>query len=365
MRADPSPHPERPAADASAPTVLRPDGDGVRRAAERLRSGRPVAIPTETVYGLAVRAADPAAVRRLFVLKGRPADHPLIVHLPDADAAGAWTAGDDPRLRRLAERFWPGPLTLIRPRAAGVPDAVAGGHPTIAVRVPGHPLARAVLEATGEALAAPSANRFGRISPTRAEHVVAEFPDADLWILDGGPCPVGLESTIVDLSGPRPVVLRPGAISAHDLAEALGEPVAEGGTGRADPSDADPGVAAPGTLASHYAPEVTVVLVPTASLARWVAERPDAALLLRGGERPAGHAGAFRRAPLDPDGYGRALYHALRALDATAPPLLLVERPPDGPAWRAVHDRLAKAAAPRERSPHRRTPRPDPRQESA
>jgi L-threonylcarbamoyladenylate synthase len=325
----------------------------VAAAAEALRAGRLVAFPTETVYGLGALARDPAAVAEVFRAKGRPADHPLIVHLAAAEELDGWADPVPAAARRLALRFWPGPLTLVLRRAAHVADVVTGGQATVALRAPAHPVARALLRALGEAIAAPSANRFGRISPTTAEHVAAEFADRELTILDGGPCRVGLESTILDLSGPRPRLLRPGAVSAAELAAALGREVvpadADGGASAGDAQVEPP--RAPGRLASHYAPRAPLRRVAAADLAREIAAAPAAALLLRGAARPDGHRGPWRRLPRDAAGYGRGLYAALRELDAGGPPELLVERPPAGDRWTAVHDRLRRAAGPRDAAP--------------
>ena len=339
--------------------VVPADGDGIALAARELRAGRLVAFPTETVYGLGARARDSAAVASVFRAKGRPAEHPLIVHLPEGAPLGAWADPVPAAAERLAEAFWPGPLTLVLHRSSGVPDVVTGGQDTVALRVPSHPVAAALLRELGEGVAAPSANRFGRISPTRAEHVAAEFADLDLLVLDGGPCEVGLESTIVDLSGGWPRLLRPGRISAEAIAERLGTPV-EGaaddlgtdalGTDApgTEASAADDGVPrAPGRLASHYAPVAPTRLSTRDALEGPGGPGPDAGLLLCRAARPADHRGPWRRLPDEPEAYGRGLYEALRALDAAGPPEVVVERPPRGPGWEAVHDRLTRAAGPR------------------
>lgn len=215
--------------DAPAPSATDAD---IAAAAARLRAGELVALPTETVHGLGADAMNPAAVRRIFEAKGRPADHPLIVHLPDAEQMTQW-ARDIPREAiALAQAFWPGPLTLILKREDDVPLEVTGGQDTVGLRVPGHPLALKLLRAFGGGVAAPSANRFGRISPTTAQHVRDEFHDTlgdALTVLDGGPCEVGIESTILDLSGEAPRILRPGAISAEQIAAVIGRmPAARG-----------------------------------------------------------------------------------------------------------------------------------------
>jgi len=317
--------------------VVPADEAGLARATAELRAGRAVAVPTETVYGLAADARDPRAVARIFALKGRPSDHPLIVHVAGADDLPSWFDPLPDGALSLARAFWPGPLTLVGPRAPGVPDAVTGGQATVAVRCPAHPVARALLERLGRGLAAPSANRFGRLSPTRAEHVAEEFANDDLLVLDGGPCDVGLESTIVDLTGTTPRLLRPGGIGREALAAVLGRPLELAG------DDSQDAPRAPGRLRSHYAPSAPLRIVAAEELPAAVA--PGEAALLRLAEGPVGAPVA--RLPSDPSGYGRALYAALRTLDATAPRAIVVEAPPQDEAWRAVRDRLARAAAPR------------------
>lgn len=311
----------------------------IAAAVDALRRGELVAFPTETVYGLGADASNPAAVRRIFAAKGRPADHPVIVHLPHADWLEQWASHVPERAWRLATRFWPGPLTLILPRAAHVLDVVTGGQPTVGLRVPDHPVAQALLQAFGGGIAAPSANRFGRVSPTRAEHVRAELGNAVAVILDGGPCRVGLESTIVDLSGPQPAILRPGAITAQQIEATLGEPVHTPARSR---------TRAPGTLPSHYAPVTPVELVADEQLEKraraWRREGRRVAVVAR---RPAPADLAevpWRALPDDPQGYGHALYATLRELDALRGDRILVARVPDDEAWTAVRDRLTRAA---------------------
>jgi len=314
------------------------DDERIARAVEVLRGGGLVAFPTETVYGLGADAEDRAALRRLFAAKGRPADHPVIVHLARAGQLGEWAARVPPEAERLAARFWPGPLTLIVPRAARVPDEVTGGQDTVGLRVPAHPLAHALLASFGGGIAAPSANRFGRLSPTRAEHVREELgPLVDL-ILDGGPCEVGVESTIVACVGPRPLLLRPGVIGAAELAEVLGAPPEPPTTANAP--------RASGTLPSHYAPATPLELVPAARL------RERASELVARGERIAlvtrdPHAlPSVKCMSLSPRPtvFARRMYAALRELDAARYDRILVEEPPDEPPWAAVADRLRRAA---------------------
>lgn len=321
--------------------------DVIAEAVKVLRAGGVIALPTETVYGLAADVANDAAVARIYAIKGRPAGHPLIVHAHDVDALEGYVAEITPELRALAARFWPGPLTAIVARGPRTPRTVTGGQDTVAVRVPDHPLALVILRAFGGALAAPSANRFGRISPTSAEHVRADLGDAVDLIVDGGPARVGVESTIVDLTGAVPAILRAGAITASQLGAALGRPVVTRvGTERG-------GVRAPGTLASHYAPRARVVLVDAGDRCNG------------GGHNPAGREGggaagaeARRRAasgervavltlPEDAQAAARSLYATLRALDADGYDTIVAMLPPDTEANAAVRDRLTRAAAPR------------------
>jgi len=305
-----------------------------------LRRGEAIGLPTETVYGLAADAHDPAAVRRIYELKGRPSDHPLIVHVADAVTASRW-AGDWPEAAEaLAEAFWPGPLTLILPRAANVPDEVTGGQDTVGLRVPAHPVAQALLKAFEGGVAAPSANRFGRLSPTTAAHVREEFGEAVPIVLDGGECEIGLESTIVDLSGETPRILRPGKLSRPEIEAVIG-PVAEGREGDSP--------RASGTLASHYAPRASVEVLARAPLVarhHELAQRGLKVAALLRGQPFKGVAGEVL--PNDLAGYGHALYAALRRLDASGFDVLLAELPPHTAAWAAVNDRLRRAAAPRD-----------------
>ena len=317
---------------SSPPQPLFVDPD---RAARILREGGVVALPTETVYGLGASALDPAALARVFAVKRRPTDHPLIVHLASADLLPGWVA--EPiaaRAWRLAARFWPGPLTMVLPRGALASDAVTGGRDTVAVRVPDHPFMRATLEALGSGIAAPSANRFGQVSATTAADVAEELGGELDAIVDGGACRVGLESTIVDLSGAAPAILREGPVTREMLAEALGEPVA-------DHTRGEPGARpkAPGQHASHYAPRARLEVVPPEGVA----------------ERVAAHAARGERAlALGVDELGTTseawaanLYRALRAADRAAPAVIVVPTPPPGALAAALGDRLARASAPR------------------
>lgn len=315
-----------------SPTL--PISPEIAAAAEALRQGKLVGMPTETVYGLAADARNAGAVRGIFAAKGRPADHPLIVHLADADHLGDWAIQIPEAARRLADAFWPGPLTLVLRKAPGVDPVITGGQDTVGVRVPAHPVARALLQAFGGAVAAPSANRFGRISPTTAEHVRAEFPAGLAVILDGGPSAVGLESTIIDLSGSRPRLLRPGSIPLRSI-EALVGPLAR-------PADAE-GPRASGRLAAHYAPGKPLDLVAAPDLPRYRGEAGARVAWLVPGPLPDGCLG--ESLPADAAGYGRLLYAALRRLDAGPAERIAVLVPPAGEDWAAVHDRLGRAAA--------------------
>lgn len=350
--------------------LIRTPGPGaVAEAAAALRRGDLVAFPTETVYGLGAAARDPAAVARVFAAKGRPADHPLIVHLGDPSWVERWAAAPPEHAWRLAEAFWPGPLTVVLRRAPRVPDAVTGGAATIALRMPEHPVAAALLDAFGDGVAAPSANRFGRISPTTAQHVAEELGDAVAIILDGGPCRVGVESTIVDLTGRSPRILRPGGVSVEAVSDVLGLEVpvfsagAAGGGGEPGPvfgghargaiegpsrgeatGRGDEVPRAPGTMASHYAPTVAAVALPRERLAAAAGPR-DAVLAFH--DDPGAAASRWVALPPDPDAAARRLYAALRELDAAAPERILVELPPETPEWRTVRDRIVRATAPR------------------
>ena len=311
----------------------------MQEAAEILRSGGLVAFPTETVYGLGADAENPVAVARIFAAKGRPADHPLIVHIGNPGQLTRWAKDVPDAAWRLARRYWPGPLTLILQRARRVPDIVTGGQDTVGLRIPDHPLALALLEAFGGGIAAPSANRFGRLSPTTAAHVHEELGDAMDLILDGGPCRVGIESTILDLSGQQPRLLRPGAITFAEIETILEQPVARPG------NDAP---RAPGMLRSHYAPKTPVCLVPAANLEaetrRRLAQRQCVAVLSMS-TTLLPEACLREGMPTHPAGWARELYARLRTLDAQCFDAILIETPPIGADWQAVRDRLERAAS--------------------
>jgi L-threonylcarbamoyladenylate synthase len=322
-------------------------------AAATWRAGGLVAFPTETVYGLGAAARDPQAVAAVFRAKGRPADHPLIVHLGDAEQLSAWASVVPDAAWRLASAFWPGPLTMVLPRHEDVPAVVTGGQPTVAVRVPSHPVAVALLKAYGDGVAAPSANRFGHLSPTRAEHVIAELahaPGGDrLLVVDGGPCEVGIESTIVDLSGGRPLVRRLGAVTPEALAHELGVPVdvvAGSAAAKSRPREATAAVRVPGALARHYAPQT-----PARAVAVGAGDQaPDDVAVLARRPAPAGRLGPWAVLPDAPDDAAHVLYARLRALDAAGAREVWVEDVPPDAGWRAIADRLARATHP-ERDP--------------
>lgn len=322
------------------------DSNLIQRAVETLKRGGVVALPTETVYGLAANAEDELAVRRVFAIKGRPANHPLIVHLAGADALPAWARHVPEEAQRLAAAFWPGPLTLVLPRTERATDAITGGQDTVALRVPNHPLALAVLRALGGGVAAPSANRFGRVSPTTAEHVRADLGgDVDL-ILDGGPCAVGLESTIVDLSGEEPAILRPGGLASEEVERVLGRPV---------PVRTSAKVRVSGSLASHYAPRAGVVLVePTDAVPRAEALRAQGQKVAVLGPASLKLPSDITRfdVPAEPAGAAQVLYARLREADEQGYDVLVACLPRAEGLGLAVRDRLARAAAPREPSSH-------------
>lgn len=309
--------------------------DAIARAAAILDSGGLVAFPTETVYGLGADAANPDAVRRIFEAKGRPADHPVIVHVADAVDLGAWARAVPEAARQLARAFWPGPLTLIVQRAGTVSDALTGGQDTVGVRVPSHPVAQALLRAFGRGVAAPSANRFGRISPTTADHVRAELGDRVDLVLDGGQTEVGIESTIVDVSGTRPALLRPGMIGAAQLEAVLGRPLLI-------PSRESPRV--PGNLAAHYAPTTPLALLPGHEVDAIASGTSQRIAVLARRAPPTSARVTWIEAPADAVRYAHDLYARLRQLDAGGFERIVVETPPDDPAWAAIRDRLTRAA---------------------
>ena len=320
----------------SAARVVPASAEAIAHAAEILRGGGLVAFPTETVYGLGADATSGRAVARIFAAKARPSFNPLIIHVRDAETA-ARHATLDARARALARRFWPGPLTLVLAKRGDSPLSALAlcGLETVALRSPGHPVARDLLAAADRPIAAPSANRSGQLSPTTAGHVADGLGDAVDLILDGGPTPVGIESTILDLSGGNPALLRPGAVSAEALEHALGVAV----------SPADSGAPrASGMLERHYAPKTRARLVPAYALDAEIAKL-GARVAVLAFSRPDERVEYWLRMPREPDAYARRLYAALRELDSAECDEILIEVPPDESAWRAVRDRLQRAAS--------------------
>lgn len=315
-------------------------GPAIDEGARLLAAGELVALPTETVYGLGADASNPQALVRLYEAKGRPPDHPVIVHVPDLEAARRWSPEMPDAARSLAKRFWPGPLTLVVPRAPWVPDAVTGGQAMVGLRAPSHPVARALLAAFGGGIAAPSANRFGHVSPTTAKHVADDLGDAVSLILDGGPCEFGIESTIVAFDGDVPLLLRPGAIGADAIAATLGHA----------PVEEHPGAPrASGTLRSHYAPRTPASRVSRRALRAELGQLSDrderVGVLAIDSGAPDDFDGVWISAASDPSRYAQALYANLRRLDAAGVDVILIEAVPAGVAWAAVRDRLARATA--------------------
>lgn len=315
-----------------------PEPDVIARAAAVLRAGGLVAFPTETVYGLGANALDADAVRRIFAAKDRPANNPLIVHVPDAAAARAVTAAWPESAERLAERFWPGPLTLVLPRRSEVPDAVTAGGATVAVRVPAHPVARALLGAAGVPVAAPSANRSTQLSPTQAEHVVAGLGGRIEMVLDGGPCPGGLESTVLDLASSPPRILRPGLVTSAEIEKLIGPVMRPMG-----PLTEKAPMPSPGMMLRHYAPRAVLECVADGR------QRVDE--LQRQGVRVGwltfGAAAGMDVVQMsrDPAEYAARLYAVLHELDAAGVERIVVDLPPDEEEWLAVRDRLRRASA--------------------
>ena len=305
----------------------------VRRAADILRRGGLVAFPTETVYGLGADASSAEAVARLYRLKGRPAEHPVIVHFASADEAFGWAREVPESARWLAARFWPGPLTLILKRSEKAQDFVTGGEDSVGLRVPSHPVAQELLKAFKGAIAAPSANRFGQVSPTTAAHVRGDFGAEVDIVLEGGPSEVGIESTIVDLSGAAPALLRPGRISKAQLESVLGTQVGEK-TGTSPRHS--------GGLERHYAPRTPARLVPSYDLDKEIARLKESVAVLAF-SRPDERVDYWLRMPRDAEGYAHRLYDALRELDTAGCEEILVEAPPEAPEWAAVRDRLTRA----------------------
>ena len=349
--------------------------ESLQHAVQVLRAGGLVAFPTETVYGLGADALNAEAVLKIFAAKGRPADHPLIVHLPDADHLPHWASRIPREAIALANAFWPGPLTLILPREASVPNAVTGGQNTIGVRVPNHPVALQLLRAFGSGVAAPSANKFGRISPTLAQHVAEELgnnePALQPYILDGGDCQIGIESTILDLSGSTPRILRPGAISAEQIAAVIGraveatsaptlakhaeeksqehvqEVVQNKAQNNAQAVDEMPRVS--GSLAAHYAPRTPMQMLPTQQLQQYIAQQTGHTIAVLAYSTHIATACAAQQniqcfsMPLQAVQYAHDLYASLRRADHAGAREIVLEAPPTTTDWQAVHDRLGRA----------------------
>lgn len=320
------------------PIILEPTPENITRCAERLRAGLPVAFPTETVYGLACDARSEAAVAEVYRMKRRPSSNPLIAHVTDPAMAKRAVIGWDVRAQKLAEAFWPGPLAIILSRRSEICALSVGGRTTVAVRSPAHPVALALISAFGHPLSAPSANRSGRISPTTAQHVAGEFSDiADLPILDGGPCDVGLESTVLDLSRARPMILRPGAIGSSDLEPFVGAVAAPGIVHQAG---------SPGTSASHYAPNTTTELITESELAARLARAtaPVAVVACAGTHVPPPHT--LHALPRHPSTYAQLLYATMRRADTSGVDAIVLVAPPErGALWDAALDRMRRAAA--------------------
>jgi L-threonylcarbamoyladenylate synthase len=337
---------EWPAAAAEpSPRTL----EAIDRAVDLLRGGGLVAIPTETVYGLAADALDEDAVAAIFRAKGRPATNPLIVHVADETMARSLAAGWPAAAGAITRTLWPGPVTVVVPKGGAIPDIVTAGGSTVALRCPAHPLTRMLIQRLGRPLAAPSANRSERVSPTTALHVVEGLGPRVGLVLDAGPCPHGIESTVVDCTTEPPRILRPGPLGRLRLEEVVGGPVAwsDDATGTGAPPRA------PGGLPRHYAPR-TPMEVPDESAARveellamglrvgWMTLRPDDPSTRRLAGTP--DRIVVVPAPVDPDGFARMLYATLHALDRRGLDRLVVDRPPESEEWRAVHDRLRRAA---------------------
>jgi len=327
--------------------IVRATQVEIETAVQTLRDGDLVAFPTETVYGLGANAQNPAAVQKIFAAKGRPTSHPVIVHLDSPRFLHRWVREVPEVASKLAERFWPGPLTIVMPRALNVHDLVTGGQDTVAVRVPSHPMAQQLLTAFGGGIAAPSANRYGRLSPTRPEHVRDELGDAVKVILDGGECQIGLESTIVAIEDANVRLLRPGAVTAGQLRAVVGDVLI--GANVESPR-------VPGSTPAHYAPSTPMTIIPAGEI------DAHAAALSEGGRRVAVLA---QRLPLRahkyvtwinagrrPEQYGHDLYANLRTLDKAGCAQILVQDVPEGERWDAIRDRLVRAASSVSESDH-------------
>ena len=322
--------------------LFDPTPANIHLAAQRLQSGELVAFPTETVYGLGAHALSAPAVARIYTIKGRPSYNPLIVHVASVEEAQKLTTAWPEAAARLAEKFWPGPLTLVLPKSDAVPDIISAGLPSVALRVPAHPVALELLRASGLPLAAPSANRSGEVSPSRAGHVLESLGE-DIWVLDGGPCSVGIESTVVDVSGEHAAILRPGTISSRQIESVIGPLAIPSINEEKAPRPS------PGMLEKHYAPRARVHIYSTLIDASFhaVSLASGQSIGVLASEPTNLHRQFDAREilmPSDPLLYARNLYRALRDLDAQGVALILVEDVPGGSAWEGVRDRLQRAA---------------------
>lgn len=315
------------------------DSGALDQAVELLGQGQLVAIPTETVYGLASNALSPEAVARVFKAKGRPANNPLIVHVESAEMARSCVAAWPSAADRLAEVFWPGPLSIVLPKADSVPDIVTAGGETVAVRCPAHPIMLDVLSRCGFPLAAPSANLSNRVSPTRARHVAEQLADRIPMILDGGPCDVGIESTVVDLTGEIATVLRPGMVSPEQIRDTLGEVQTATGSRSSD------ALKSPGQLPLHYSPKARVILAGE-DWKKSLGQAGPKAYVISTEPPPADcDLENWHQLPASPDGYARSLYDTLNQCDQTGAELILIQSLPSGAGWDAIRDRLTRAAS--------------------
>ena len=317
--------------------VMSISQDEINRAVSCLENGQLVAFPTETVYGLGVDASNREAVKRLYHIKGRPEDHPSIVHLASLEQIYDW-ASEVPELAlKLAKNFWPGPMTLILPRQKHVMNEITGGQDTVGIRIPSHPVAQALLKAFGRGVVAPSANRFGKISPTTAQHVHDDLGDDVAMVLDGGSCPVGVESTIVEFSSVTPKILRPGMLTSSIIGGYLGIPIHTGS-----------GIKAPGTLSRHYSPTALSVTMNYADLLREHQENPATLAIMSTSPDPCPRDGhTWIKMPNQPSSYAQKLYAWLRYLDAMRPSKIIVQTVPNEPDWEAITDRIRRATCPR------------------
>lgn len=320
--------------------LLQPTEQAIAEASEALKRGLLVAFPTETVYGLGAAASDSEALKRLYAAKGRPSNHPVIVHLASVDQLSDWASEVPDAARKLAEQLWPGPLTLILPKSARVSDAVTGGQSSVGLRVPNHPVAQALLQKFGGGVAAPSANRFGRLSPTSAQDVVADFADEVEIVLDGGHCDVGIESTIVDFSQSRPRILRPGMIMPEQIEEICGIQLSS------SPPPQKATTRAPGGLPSHYAPRTPLHVVPRDRLReRLESEISKGKRVCVLSFQPPLPQVPWVTGAHDAYKYARQLYGNLRKLDRENADMILVEEVPLTSDWEGIADRLRRASA--------------------